>query len=86
MSAAFHTNTPPDTATVWGWLALNEPWVFHTMTDPVLGCIEDQRRAQAFADRAGLDYHPVPAPPALRERGIPEVFAFPLSVLNDVFP
>lgn len=85
MNIAFTTPTPPDHDTVWGWLARNEPWVLDTMTDPVLGCLDDQSRARSFASRTGVEYHAVTAPPALAAAGIPEVFAFPTSVLHDVF-
>jgi len=84
--SAYLTDTPPDHDTVWGWLARNEPWVLGTMSDPVLGCLGDQTKAMEFAQRAGLEFIHVPAPPALRARGIPEAFAFPTSVLHDVFP
>lgn len=86
MSTAYLTSTPPDCDTVWGWLARNEPWVLDTMTDPVMGCLEDQERGRHFADRQGVEYVAVPAPPAVAQRGIPEVFAFPLHVLHDVYP
>lgn len=79
------SDCPPDHDTVWGWLFRNEPHVLDTMTDPVAGCFGDQDKARDLAQRAGIDPLPVTAPPALRARGISEVFAFPTHVLHDVF-
>lgn len=82
----FETFTPPAFDTVWGFLSKEEPFTLDLMTDPVLGLLEDQRRAVDLSQRRGIDPVPVAAPPAVARRNIPEVFAVPREVLLDVFP
>lgn len=82
----FLTDVPPDHDTVWGFLCREEPHVLELMLDPVRSPLTDQARAKVVAACLGSDYLPVKSPPAVEAAGIPEVFAFSIGVLREVFP
>ena len=72
--------------TCWSFLARTEPATLALMADPIGGLVDDDGRAQQAAHDMGEPVVMVAAPEALRAIGIPEVGAYPVAVLERLFP
>lgn len=86
IACQFHTAVPEGYETVWGFLAMEEPYVLDIMLDPVQSLMREQSRACSLAEQYGYDRLIVMAPPAVAARGVPSAYAFPMAILREVFP
>jgi hypothetical protein len=81
---------PPDAPrgyeTVWAFLARTETATLELMQDPVCGLIGDERRARKIARAMRVPVMLLPAPDVLHREGLTDIGAYPLAVLERVFP
>ena len=78
-------NLPDGYDTVLGYLAREQPEIINLMSEPIGDTLKDSLSLKAKCVKADTLVETVDAPPALRERGIMQINAYPLDYLVDRF-
>lgn len=78
-------DVPPHHDTVLGFIAKRFPGALaHGMCEEPCATSDDGVRLRRKAKQRGIEFHKVPAPAVLRDRGIEQVNAYPVALLAEV--